>query len=684
MSCPRWRVADRRYPVRVIGHAWIPMDDGVRLGATIYLPDAPGDGPFPALLESIPYRKDDWTLSRDRPVHGHFAARGYASVRLDIRGSGSSEGIAIDEYTDREIEDNLQVLRWLAAQPWCTGRVGMFGLSWGGFSALQAAMRRPPELGAIVPVHFSHDRYATDVHYYGGTLHVGEAVYWPAEMVAENALPPDPERFGPGWHEAWLARLQTTPQWPLTWLRHQRRDEYWRHGSACDDWAALTIPVLAIGGLHDAYREAVLAVLEHGAGPRRGLIGPWGHTWPHAGWPAPSIDGLGEMDRWWDRWLRDERNGADEEPMLRVYVQDPAPAAPLPDRIPGRWWVADRWPLDAPTVMGLGPGEPLDGPGAGVEGSGGTARWHGPLTVGQGAPFWCGSGPPQGVPGDQREDDARSLCYTSQPLEGDLVIIGRPRVRLRLSADQPVAQAAVRLCDVGPDGTSALIARGALNLTHRDGHDHPTALVPGDTVPVAVRLSTAAARVRAGHCLRVAVAGAAWPLAWPAPQHPTLTIHHDPDRPAVLELPLASGMVPDPRPPGPPPDEPDPTGLPEAIDLPARPPAWSVVAAPDGTVAIANEAFEATRLPERGGLEWHGEARYRVALHPDRPDSCVAEGAVGYRIAYPGGPTVEARGSIRQTADAETIHLAIELDVDEDGRRVHEGRWSESFPRDLL
>ncbi|MGZ6341312.1 MAG: CocE/NonD family hydrolase, partial [Candidatus Limnocylindrales bacterium] len=384
-------------------------------------------------------------------------------------------------------------------------------------------------------------------------------------------------------------------------------------------------------------------------------------------------------------WLRDERNGADQEPMLRVYVQDPVPVDPFPDHIAGRWWVADHWPLAAPpSVMELGPGQPLDGPGEGADVSGRAARWHGALTVGQGAPFWCGSGPPQGVPGDQRDDDARSLCYTSQPLEEDLVIVGRPRVRLRVGADQPVAQVAVRLCDVAPDGTSALIARGALNLTHRHGHDQPTELIPGEDVPVAVRLSTAAARIRAGHRLRVAIAGAAWPLAWPAPQRSTLTVHHDPERPAVLELALATGMVPDPRPPGAPRAEPDPTGLPEAIDLPAGPPAWSVDQAPDGTVTIANEAFEATRFPERGGLEWHGEARYRVAIHPDRPDSCVADGVVGYRIAYPGGPTAGARGSIQLTADAKTIHLAIELDVDEDGRRVHEGRWSEAIPRDLL
>ncbi len=172
-------------------------------------------GPFPALLESIPYRKDDWTLTRDWPLHGAFAAAGYVSCRLDVRGTGSSEGVAEGEYPEREILDNLAVIDWLATRAWSTGGVGMFGISWGGFSALQAAARRPAALRAIIPVHFSHDRYNLDVHYVGGTLHVGESVYWPVEMVGENALPPDPERFGPGWREEWLRRLEATPQWPL-------------------------------------------------------------------------------------------------------------------------------------------------------------------------------------------------------------------------------------------------------------------------------------------------------------------------------------------------------------------------------------------------------------------------------------------------------------------------------------
>ena len=142
----------RRYVMdgRAVGHpvrteqVRIPMGDGIDLAATLYVPDVPSSGPFPAVLESIPYRKDDWTLTRDWPLHGAFAAAGYVSCRLDVRGTGSSRGIAEDEYTEREILDNLAVIDWLATQPWSAGTVGMFGISWGGFSALQAAMRRPP------------------------------------------------------------------------------------------------------------------------------------------------------------------------------------------------------------------------------------------------------------------------------------------------------------------------------------------------------------------------------------------------------------------------------------------------------------------------------------------------------------------------------------------------------------
>ncbi len=318
------------------------MADGTHLAATIWRPDTPEA--VPALLESIPYRKDDWTLPGHAPMHIEFASRGYVSVLLDVRGTGSSEGIAEDEYTEAEISDTVAVLAWLRERPWCDGSLGMFGISWGGFAALQAAMRRPPGLKAIIPVGATHDRYALDVHYIGGTLHVNESVTWPVEMVAENALPPDPERFGPGWRDEWLRRLEATPQWTRTWLRHQRRDDYWRHGSPFVDYDAIDVPVLAMNGFNDGYRDAVLELLEHLHVPRRGVLGPWGHSWPHAGWPEPSIDGLGLMARWWDRWLKGIDNGVDREPMLAAYLAEPLPAVEYPERMPGRWWFVDSWP----------------------------------------------------------------------------------------------------------------------------------------------------------------------------------------------------------------------------------------------------------------------------------------------------------------------------------------------------
>ena len=229
------------------------------------------------------------------------------------------------------------MLAWLREQPWCDGSLGMFGISWGGFAALQAAMRRPPGLKAIIPVGATHDRYALDVHYIGGTLHVNESVTWPVEMVVENALPPDSEQFGPGWRDEWLRRLEATPLWTQAWLRHQRRDGYWRHGSPFVDYAAIEAPVLAINGFNDGYRDFVLELLEHLHVPRRGVLGPWGHSWAHAGWPEPSIDGLGLMARWWDRWLRGIDNGVDREPMLAAYLAEPTPAVEYPARIPGRW-----------------------------------------------------------------------------------------------------------------------------------------------------------------------------------------------------------------------------------------------------------------------------------------------------------------------------------------------------------
>jgi hypothetical protein len=685
------------------------MSDGVHLAATIHRPDAPGA--FPALLESIPYRKDDWLIPGHLPIHGEFAARGYVSVLLDIRGTGSSEGVAEDEYTEAEITDNLVVLAWLREQPWCDGSLGMFGISWGGFSALQAAMRRPPGLKAIIPVGATHDRYALDVHYVGGTLHVNESVTWPVEMVAENALPPDPERFGPGWRDEWLRRLESTPQWALEWLRHPRRDDYWRHGSPFVDYEAIQTPVLAMNGFNDGYRDFVLELLEQLSVPRRAVLGPWGHSWPHAGWPEPSIDGLGLMTRWWDRWLKGIENGVDREPMLAAYLAEPTPAVEYPERMPGRWWFADAWPpaREAPTwrlgaegilategilaaewVVGAPPlaiGYP---PGA-PDGSR-SITWEGSPWVGVTAPFWAGSGPPEGLSVDQRPDEARSMCWTSEPLGEDTVLLGRPVAELWLSASEPVAQVAVKVADVAPDGTSALVARGVLNLTRRGGLSTAVPMDPGRIERVDVPLQVCGAIVPAGHRLRIAIAGADWPLAWPPPHPTTLTLHHDDAHPSAIRLPVQRGLTtagPD-------------LGLPEPLPslsepLPAGSIGWpsaaatrtiapsrsSVVPQSEGGWLLSLDSEDAWQLPDRG-LTWWSDEHLRISIGETDPASCRAEGRASIRLTYRDGTAYTSSGRILQSCDAQRIHLHIELSVREGDAVVHEQTWDESFERDLL
>ena len=316
----------------VIEHLFIPLADGARLAARLWLP---AENPAPAILEYIPYRKRDGTRARDEPMHGGFAANGYAAIRVDMRGSGESDGLLEDEYLPQELSDACEVIAWLAAQPWCDGNVGMMGKSWGGFNALQVAALKPSALKAVITVCSTDDRYADDVHYMGGCL-LNDNLWWGAIMLAYQARPPDPALVGEGWRATWLKRVDAMPHFPALWLAHQRRDAYWRHGSVCEDFSAIQCPVLAIGGWADAYTNAVPRLLAGLSVPRLGVIGPWGHLYPHDGAPGPAIGFLQEATRWWDQWLKGHDTGVMREPTLRAYVEEWSPPG---DRAvaPGRW-----------------------------------------------------------------------------------------------------------------------------------------------------------------------------------------------------------------------------------------------------------------------------------------------------------------------------------------------------------
>ncbi len=259
--------------IRLIENLYIPLSDGVRVAAKIWLPEDAEQRPVPAILEMIPYRKRDGTIYRDIRMHPWIAAQGYACVRVDIRGSGESEGLLLDEYLPREQQDGVEIIDWLSRQRWCSGSVGMTGISWGGFNALQLAALKPPALKAIITLCSTDDRYADDIHYMGGCL-INENPSWSADRFTWGALPPDPQLVGDKWREIWLARLEAQRPWLEQWLTQQRRDAYWKHGSVCEDYGAIDCAVYAIGGWEDSYSNAVPRLLAGLRCPAQGVDRP--------------------------------------------------------------------------------------------------------------------------------------------------------------------------------------------------------------------------------------------------------------------------------------------------------------------------------------------------------------------------------------------------------------------------
>jgi putative CocE/NonD family hydrolase len=524
--------------MRFLQHVWIPTRDGTRLAARIWLPDDADRRPCPAILEYLPYRKNDLMAVRDATIQPFWAAQGYAGVRVDLRGSGDSEGHLLDEYTEQEQQDALDVIAWLAAQPWCDGSVGMIGLSWGGFNALQVAARGPEALRAIVAICASDDRYRDDVHYTGGLVGF-EMMSWSATMLARLALPPDPEVWGDAWWDGWSERLEHSAPGCETWLAHPDENAYWHQGSVGTDPSKIETPVLLAGGWTDGYHNAMLRLLERLDVPRRCIMGPWGHHWPQQGIPGPAIGFLTECVRWWDQWLRGADSGIMDEPLLRAYLPDPVALAPSYPHRPGRWVSEEQWPSPSITAERwyLHP----DGLDRAVPRTQTHQRVHATQELGAHAGIWCPHSEPGEFPGDQRPEDALSLTFTSQPLDAAFEILGRPVVNLELTADRPRALVAVRLCDVWPDGTSVLVTRGVLNLAHRAGHGQPSDVPPNEPIRVQVDLNAIAHRFEDGHRLRLAVSSTYWPWVWPSPEPVTLQVSNGPS--AWLSLPVRPTRV---------------------------------------------------------------------------------------------------------------------------------------------
>jgi putative CocE/NonD family hydrolase len=652
------------------------MRDGVQLAARIWRPVSAER--VPAILEIIPYRQRDLTARRDSIHHPYLAGHGYACVRVDLRGSGASEGVLTDEYLEEELADAEDVLSWLAEQPWCTGRAGMMGISWGGFNALQVAARRPPQLGAVVTASSTDDRYADDVHYMGGCL-LSDNLSWASTMFAYNSCPPDPAIVGDRWREMWRERLARSGLWLREWLVHQRRDDYWRHASVCENYSAIACPVLAVSGWADGYSNSVFRLLEHLNVPRKGLIGPWSHKYPHLGEPGPAIGFLQELVRWWDHWLKDVDNDVMDGPMLRIWMQDSVPPLTAYQQRPGRWVGEPSWP--SPNIQAsvhplarnriAAPGQTVPREELIIES---------PLSVGQYAGKWCSYNAPPDLPYDQREEDGGSLVFDTPAFSERFEILGAPVLELELAANRPVAIVAARLSDVSAEGRATRISYGLLNLTHRDSHATPEPLVPGERYRVSLQLNAMAQTLPPGHRLRVSLSTSYWPLAWPPPEPVLLSVFTGSSH---LVLPVRSPHA-DEEQPLRPFEEPEGTEPIAVTQLETGDERWTV------TRDLVRYASALEVVKDLGivryddiDLEVTRRAYERYSWVGDDPTSATGETEwrIGFKRADWEVSTVTR--TVLTSTTTEFI-LRAELDAYEGEQRVTSYNWDSTVPRDLV
>ena len=669
----------------IVRQAAIPMPDGVDLAATLYLPDDADTAPIPALLEYLPYRKDDAMLARDHDLYAYMARSGYAGARVDIRGTGRSGGtLPRGEYTETEQRDAEAVIAWLAAQPWCTGTVGMWGISWGGFNAIQVALRHPPALKAILAVDASDDLFHDDVHYIDGLPHLDEY----ALMIDHlNMLPAAPEfRLD----EDALARMDTEP-WLISFLGQGQDGPFWGRASLRPDYGRLTVPAYLIGGWYDGYRDSVPRMLAHVPAPVKVLIGPWNHTYPHNAVPGPAIEWRADAVRWWDHWLKGAGNGIMSEPPVTVYVRHWHPPDVELASVPGRWRQETALPPGraGSRTWFCGPDGSLSAeppaasarslryvPSAGIA----AGHWWGELTA------------------DQRDADAWSLTFDTAPLEEDTEILGFPRVEVCGSADAAPLHWFARLSDVAPDGTVTLVT-GAGRAGEPDPLRDPA--VPGrDTAPAGgslpLELHVTSWVFPRGHRIRLAVSNAMWPMIWPTPSPATAELRLGPagTRLVLPVIPAAESRVPEPgvaepgfpEPRSPEPEfpepqfpEPGPEEPPDGVRhwgeiLPVR---WTVHRDETGTVAVSWRGASGSHFAWGRVVD---EEYLRYEVHDERPAQACAHGEARTEVHLDGRLLVMS-STLDLDGDATSLRYRFRRELRSDGLVIRERAWERRFPR---
>ena len=509
----------------------------------------------PAILEINPYRRRDGMLLVDSMMYPWFARNGYLCFRVDLQGTGDSEGIITDEYTEEELSYCVQLVTQIAELPFCDGNVGMMGKSWSAINSLMVAARDdcPPALKAIIVCCGSDDRYNDDVHYMGGAMMM-DNVSWPSAMWGWLPLPPDPVIVGDGWKEMWRERIRNMTFWFEQWAGHQTRDRYWSETSVRDHYDKVKVPVFVLSGWQDGYKNSVDRIVTGLGGlglPVAGLLGPWGHKYPFDGYPGPRIDWLDHIvTHWWDRWLKGRRPPPHEAwPELTVLLGESR--EPDRDRVPaymdsGKWVAEDRdWMsrIENKTFFLSHDSELSPRPDRRRRELTSTPD----ITLGTSVletSSW-GECSNDDLPGNQQRTDVRSLHFDSERLTGDLECFGYPTVALNLECNLPLASLAIRLCEVSPKTErSHLVTYRFFNLCYRDGDMANPSPVPPGLFSVQIPLNVMGHIFKRGWRIRLSISPFFFPTLWQSPEIATVTIHTGP----IGDLPPSGLDLPERRP----------------------------------------------------------------------------------------------------------------------------------------
>ncbi|MCV0429322.1 MAG: CocE/NonD family hydrolase, partial [Roseibium sp.] len=495
----------------IIDDLRIPLRDAVQLSARVWMPADLQELPLPAVLEVLPYRKRDGTAARDGTTHGYFAENGYVCLRVDLRGTGDSQGLFDDEYSERELADIEDIINWVAKQFWCDGAVGIMGISWGGINGLQMTTRRPCPLKAVITASAVVDRFSDDIHYKGG-IELSKNIGWATKAMSVISLPPDPAVVGDEWADIWLERLKNTSFLPGIWARHRTRDAYWKRGSVCEDFDKIEIPILSFAGLNDGYRNLPIKLLEGTKQSSKAILGPWDHNYPHISSYGPWLNFPAEALRWWDRWLKGKENGVEHAPALRAFIIDGSRESSDASIVSGNWVAAQTWPTETIKYIDYH----LDNAGLTTQ-AGVVDKWihTEPLCGIASGEFFSTQLCSLDRPGEQAPDDNLSLLFETDQFRKSKVFLGAPRAILKLASNKPWGQVVARLCDVGPDGSSRLISIAMLNMVFRNSFETPVALRPGEVYTIELNFDHIGYQLSEGHKLRLALSGSYWPFCWP-------------------------------------------------------------------------------------------------------------------------------------------------------------------------